>query len=218
MTGHLTDDEIVTLARKTVEKEPYSPMEIEQMLHMKECGMCYDDFCASLMLEGMLSPEGSRLLKKYYRAQEVLNDDATEVVKDSIARISDNVIAAIKIIRRNAFDLAGAMMEQISQMNALLDFQPVMAGATRGAGTEGAETFKLADAKDASSFALLDRTDNAILIQIDMKKLGCEEIMVMIVKPDGEEIPVALKYAGGMAKGLITEMPETDFELRITKK
>lgn len=219
MSNHLSSGAIGVLAEKTVNKEPYNTTERNNMIHMKDCKICYEDFCTALMLEGVFSPEGGRLLKRYYKEKgAMVAAKSGETIKEKATQLVNGVIAGLKVVRQNVGELAGATIEQLSQCGSVIKFQPVLAGATRGGIDEDDTSTKVVDENDPMTFVIVDAKDNAVLVQVHMEELGYEKIEVVIVYPDGEESPIELKYSGGVAKALITVFPETDFEIRIKKK
>ncbi len=212
--NHLSADEIINLAKRTVNKEPYSPLERDQMLHLRECRECYDVFCGALMVEDMFSSEGSLIMGLHSQKCSAKR----ERVAGSSGKDEDGLLAVLRVSKGHGDSLEDIIMEQIRQEDAKICFAPVHDDITRGAGGNEARSLRFEDESEAETFVLLDNEEHAMVLQVKLESLNCREVEISICRSGCEDIIIPVKYSAGLAKGIVLDLPNTDFEIRIRRK
>ena len=205
---HLDDEQIYNLAERTMQMQPYTEEEKEQMEHMKECEICYNKFCATLALEEVMDESGLFMVSEICAGKKELN---------TISSLSDNVLAVVKVVRRKVEEKLTAVMEQMQELGDTFCFEPPLAFATRGIEDTESTFFKVEDIEDGKTFLMFDFVKNELLIQINIKDREVEEFQVSVEFENGQKQEIPVEKKGRFVKGILQNIPEMDFQIHIKK-
>lgn len=203
---HLTEEQLYQLADATVEMQPYSEEELEQMEHLKTCESCYDKFCAALAVLEVTSESGYAVLADIYGT-------AKETAKEQ--GMNERVLAVLIVIRDNFKTQVSAVIEQMSRMNSQFCFEPQLAFAARGVNEGGSPVYKVEDVEDDKTFVVFDSVKKELLVQVNTRELTNKDIKIVLEFDDGQIQNVPVTQKGNLVKGSIAEIPDMNFEIRM---
>lgn len=202
---HLTGDEIFELAQLTEEYQPYSILNLQQMEHLKTCNSCYGKFCAVRAVMDATSESGYMVLSDIYG----LNKEDRKIPPRKRA------LAVVQIIQKKIEKSSSAVIRQIKQDGAAFQFTPALAAAVRGSGGTGSKIFKAEDVDDERTIIIFDAEKRELMLQLNRVSLKSENIKVYICFCDSEIIEMDLEEKGRYLKGLLWNIPDNDFQIRI---
>lgn len=202
---HLNYDELFLLAEAASEQDGFDDIQIQQLEHLKNCQDCYESFCLLSALSDVTGEAGSLMLD----VQRV------SAVQEIVTSVTGKVLARIQIIRDSAAAAAGAVLEQINQAGAALQFGPSFAMATRGAGDEGTSAVRIEEFEDDKTFVIFKPEKNELSVQINPRNLDIENVKVYVEFEDGARAEVTVEHKGAILKGTLQNVPEGNFNLVI---
>lgn len=202
---HLTDDEIFELAQLTEDCQPYNSVHLQQMEHLRTCELCYGTFCSALAIMDVTSVCGYMVLSEIYGI-----DMETEE-----AFPCKRVLAAVRIIQKKIEQSASGVIKQVEQAGAAFKFISVPSTSIRGVGGTGSEIFKVEDVDDEKTFIVFDAGKMELMVQINRTRLEFGDVKVYICSPNSDTTEVSLQGKGRYLKGILDNIPEEDFEIRI---
>lgn len=202
---HLTEDEIFELAQLTEDGWQYSSLNMQQMEHLRTCKSCYGKFCSALAVMDVTSESGYMVLSDIYSM-----DTETEKVFQG-----KRILAIVQIFREKIEDSVSAVMKQVEQAGAAFKFTPVLAAAVRGGGGTGSEIFKIEDVDDERTFIVFDAAKKELMVQINRSGLESENVKAYLCFHNSGMAEVNLEEKGRYLKGVLRNIPDNDFEIRI---
>lgn len=195
---HLSEEQLLALANITNEMLPYGDEEIEQLNHLEDCEVCYNKFCAALLLDEMEGPAGQIVLSGLFHHQ-------TE----------SRSLAILKFVREKAANAISAFAEQLNAIHAAFQFTPALAASTRGKSGGQGTICKMENQGDPKTFVLYNPESHELAIQIR----GFEEdVNIYLAMDSGERIIVPATRSNGIIVGIVKDIPDTGFELHIEGK
>lgn len=199
---HLTNDELYNLAELTFNDQPYNKAELTQMKHLKTCEECYRKFCAALAMMNVTSEAGYMMLSEIYNVEPLPGE---------------KLLAVIRVIKNRINHSVAAVMEQLNEAGSRLHFAaPFMLGA-RSPGSEPSSISRLEEAEAEKTFVLFDAEKNELFIQLDLKPLQTDNVRVYLDFDNSERITVPLERKGNIIKGILRNIPDGDFKIRIER-
>jgi hypothetical protein len=220
--NHIGYEQLYHLAELTVEDEPFSEDEVEEMRHIGDCKECYSKFCALVSLMDVTSESGYLILRDMYGYKET--NDSTEYAKDtddSTVYTSENVWAIIEVAFQKAKDSAASMwMKQIGKIRSGLRFENPLAVAVRGDLNAGSTSVqKLEEIENEYTFIAYDPVSHELLIQIDTDELELEpkQLKICIKLESGEIIDLPITKMGTIASGKMEHVPDMPFHIVIER-
>lgn len=202
---HLTGDEIFELAQLTEDGWQYSSLNLQQMEHLRTCRSCYEKFCSALAVMDVTSEGGYIVLSEIYSID-------TESEKVFQGR---KILAVVQVIREKIEDSVSAVMKQVEQAGSVFNFTPALAAAVRGGGRIDSEIFKIEDADDDRTFIVFDAGKKELMVQINSTGLETENVKAYIYFHNSEMIEVGLEKKGKYLKGVLGNISDNDFQIRI---
>lgn len=202
---HLTGDEIFELAQLTEDGWQYSCLNLQQMEHLRTCRSCYEKFCSALAVMDVTSEGGYMVLSEIYSID-------TESEKVFQGR---RILAVVQVIREKIEDSVSAVMKQVEQAGSVFKFTPALAAAVRGGGRTDSEIFKIEDADDDRTFIVYDAGKKELMVQIHSTGLETENVKAYICFHNSEMIEVDLEKKGKYLKGVLGNISDNDFQIRI---
>lgn len=202
---HLTGDEIFELAQSTEDGWQYSNLNLQQMEHLRICRSCYEKFCSALAVMDVTSEGGYMVLSEIYSID-------TESEKVFQGR---RILAIVQVIQEKIEDSVSAVMKQVEQAGAVFKFTPALAAAVRGGGYTGSEIFKIEDADDDRTFIVFDAGKKELMVQVNSTGLEIENVKAYICFHNSEMIEVDLEKKGKYLKGVLGNISDNDFQIRI---
>lgn len=203
---HLTDDEIFDLAQITEDFQIYSSLNLQQMEHLKTCESCYRIFCSALAVLDMTSESGYMFLSGLYGM------DAAKKVSPA-----SKILAVVQIAREKIKESASAVIRQVEQAGTVFKFTPVLAAAVRGNRETNPEIFRAEDVDDEKTFIVFDAGKRELMIQINRAKLEAERVRVYLCFDNSETIEVSLEEKGKYLRGVLRDISDQDFQIRVER-
>lgn len=203
--NHLSDDQIYRLAELSVEMQAFGEDELTQMDHLKTCEACYDAYC---VMQAMMEATSENGLAYF-------SEHVGSVRQDASAPAAEKLLAIVRVAREKVRDAVSVVMEQVESMGAELQFASPLTVGARGAGGKLQTVFKLEEIEDERTFVVFDVEKHELMVQINVKNVGTEEINVHLVFEDGKGMKVPMKKQGDSVKGTLSDVPEGNFEIRI---
>lgn len=202
---HLTGDEIFELAQLTEDGWQYSSLNLQQMEHLRTCRSCYKKFCSALAVMDITSEGGYMVLSEIYSID-------TESEKVFQGR---RILAVVQVIREKIEDSVSAVMKQVEQAGSVFNFTPALAAAVRGGRRIDSAIFKIEDADDDRTFIVFDAGKKELMVQINSTGLETENVKAYICFQNSEMIEVDLEKKGKYLKGVLGNISDNDFQIRI---
>ena len=201
---HLTDDQLYHLAELSSKAELLNA-EYELLLdHIKSCRECFNKYCvmATLMDATSLS------------CGLVFDSDALQVREKAIAP-AKRLLASLRITYRQLQDKMTLVGEQIQQNLSAFAFEPILATAVRGGGTSKAMLLRMEDIDDEDSYFVYDAERHKILLQFGLRNNTPERIKAYLKFDDQSIIDIPLEQNGSYLRGIVSDIPSKNFEVRI---
>ncbi len=202
---HLTGDEIFELAQLTEDGRQYSSLNLQQMEHLRTCRSCYEKFCSALAVMDVTSEGGYMVLSEIYSI-----DTETENIFQG-----RRILAVVQVIREKIEDSVSAVMKQVEETGSVFNFTPALAAAVRGGGRTDSEIFKIEDADDDRTFIVFDAGKKELMVQINRTGLETENVKAYLCFHNSEMIEVDLEKKGRYLKGVLGNISDNDFQIRI---
>lgn len=207
---HLTDEQLYDLAEKTLEMEPYNDEEMEQMEHLKTCESCYAEFCTLQAVLDVTSESGFMRLADIYQEMHAKETVVSEVKK--------NVLAVLQVVRKKVEEKMTAVIEQIDNMQSAFQFAPPLSIAARGLEQGETSLCTVEDMEEEKTFISFAPSEHKLMIQIDTKNLQKKELAIFLLLENGDRLEVPVTIRKNLVKGVITDLPDMDFEIHIEEK
>lgn len=201
---HLSYDELYRLSEASVNQEGFDDEQIEQLEHLKTCRDCYESFCLLSSLADVMSESGSYMLDKKAAASIV-----TEVANG----VKTKVLAKIQVVRNAASTTVGAVLEQIDQATAALQFGPSLAMATRGGGKTESTAIRLEEFEDDKTYIVFKPESNELEIQVNVRGMEIDNLRVYVEFVDLTTIDIPVTKRGNIVKGSLKDIPDCDFQV-----
>lgn len=203
---HLTDDQLYHLAELSNNAELLNAEEEKQLDHIKSCRECFNKYCvmATLMDATRLS------------CGLVFAPDALQVREKAIAP-AKRLLASLRITYQHLEDKITLVGEQIQQNLSAFAFEPVLATAVRGGGAAKTMRLRMEDIDDEGSYFVYDAESHKILLQFSSRNNAPETIKAYLIFNDQSIIDIPLEQNGSYLRGIVSDIPSKNFEVRIEK-
>lgn len=201
---HLTDDQLYHLAELSSKAELLNAEDELLLDHIKSCRECFNKYCvmATLMDATSLS------------CGLVFDSDALQVRDKAIAP-AKRLLASLRITYRQLQDKMTLVGEQIQQNLSAFAFEPILATAVRGGGTSKAMLLRMEDIDDEDSYFVYDAERHKILLQFGLRNNTPERIKAYLKFDDQSIIDIPLEQNGSYLRGIVSDIPSKNFEVRI---
>lgn len=201
---HLTDDQLYHLAELSSKAELLNAEDELLLDHIKSCRECFNKYCvmATLMDATSLS------------CGLVFDSDALQVREKAIAP-AKRLLASLRITYRQLQDKMTLVGEQIQQNLSAFAFEPILATAVRGGGTSKAMLLRMEDIDDEDSYFVYDAERHKILLQFGLRNNTPERIKAYLKFDDQSIIDIPLEQNGSYLRGIVSDIPSKNFEVRI---
>lgn len=201
---HLTDDQLYHLAELSSKAELLNAEEELLLDHIKSCRECFNKYCvmATLMDATSLS------------CGLVFDSDALQVREKAIAP-AKRLLASLRITYRQLQDKMTLVGEQIQQNLSAFAFEPILATAVRGGGASKAMLLRMEDIDDEDSYFVYDAERHKILLQFGLRNNTPERIKAYLKFDDQSIIDIPLEQNGSYLRGIVSDIPSKNFEVRI---
>ena len=207
--NHLSDDQLYCLAAETEEMQSYQEEELLCMEHLKTCQECYEKYCAMSALLEITGESGSMVLSA------ILGQSKD---KEAAVSLTKEVLAVVRVVRDRLQNTAHAIMEQIEQAGSTFQFAPSLAMAARGNGEVKSSIWKMEDLENEKTFIVFDAEKNELMVQLNLKNDEAENILVYLSFENAETREVILTRRGNIVKGILSNIPETSFQIHIESR
>ena len=197
---HLTEDQLLHLAELSCEAEMLNPEEETQLEHVKSCRECFEKYCVFATILDATSLDCSLVF------------DPTVLVEKAKKK-KKKVLAALKVTYKRAQDAITLIGEQIQQNIASFTFEPVIASAVRGSGSVKTSVLRMEDIEDEGSYFVYDADSHKIMLQFS--SANKERVRAYLQFEDQKTIDIPLEKKGSYFKGILSDIPLRNFELRI---
>lgn len=201
---HLTDDQLYHLAELSSKAELLNAEEELLLDHIKSCRECFNKYCvmATLMDATSLS------------CGLVFDSGALQVREKAIVPVK-RLLASLRITYQQLQDKKTLVGEQIQQNLSAFAFEPILATAVRGGGTSKAMLLRMEDIDDEDSYFVYDAESHKILLQFGLRNNAPERIKAYLKFDDQSIINIPLEQNGFYLKGIVSDIPSKNFEVRI---
>ena len=200
---HLNQEQLLHLASVAAGEEGFSPEEIQQLEHLKTCPSCYAQFCIFSAVQDALD-DGC-----YYDVMP-----APAPARQAAPAKTSKILASLQVLTGRVHGLAETAVRQVSFLHAPLQFACAAPLAARG-DSAAPQVLRLEEVGDDATRILFDPEQKELAVQIDFETAGSRQIHVYLSFPDAPDLEVPLHQEGGLAKGVLTQIPEQDFTIRI---
>lgn len=204
---HLTDDQLYHLAELSSEAEPFNYEEREQFEHLKACKDCFEKYCVFATILDATSLNCSLVFEPV---------DSMQMVENRKSNVSTpKLLAVIKVTYNRIQNVLSLLGEQIQQETASFFFEPILATATRG-DSDGKKTkLCMEDVENENTFVVYDAEEHKLLIQLDIPEKDLNHVRVYLRFNDQSILDIPLKLQGTSIRGMLTDVPERNFDIFI---
>ena len=204
---HLTEDQIMRIARCYSECMPYEKEDLEAIEHIGECDECYNSFCCAVVIHEATSEEA---------LSAVFPELGIEVIEAELDALEpSHALAVIRVITAKAADKVKATMEQIgSIMDGWVFGQPMAMAGSRGASDEENEAVAVMENED-SKFTTVryDATTGNLTVSIDTAEMENVPSSVVIRNNNGKAQEIKLSENGRFMVAEISGLNDSSFEI-----
>lgn len=201
---HLTDDQLYHLAELSSNAELLNVEEEQQLDHIKSCRECFNKYCVMATLMDATS----------LTCGLVFDSSALQVREKAIAP-AKKLLASLRITYQHLQDKITLVGEQIQQNLSAFAFEPVLATAVRGGGAVKTMMLRMEDIDDEDSYFVYDGENHKILLQFDAKNNALNKVKVYLRFDDQSTIDIPLEQNGSYLRGIVSDVPSENFEVRI---
>ena len=132
--------------------------------------------------------------------------------------LNEKILAVVNVVRKKAETSATAIIEQINQIGSLLKLEQSIALGVRGSSNAETASLKLEDVEDEKTFVVFDSQNNKLMVQVNVKNMAQKDIRVYLSFDASKTIDVPLIKKGNIVKGILEDIPNTDFKIHIENK
>lgn len=206
---HLNDDELYELAKVETEYLLYTPSQLTQLDHLKNCPECYQTYRHYTALMEATSEVG------YAAIADIFQISPADFEEESF---SEKILASFRVVTAYLSDKITSTIEQLNADLSMYMFEPVPGLATRGPSGQPSATVKLENIENEKTFLMYDPVEEKLLIQIDLSDLNTPDIQVYLVMLDGTVRPVELVKKGRFLQGFAEHVEDTEFDVIIEEQ
>lgn len=199
---HLSYDELFKLANTAAGDEGFDDDQIQQLEHLKTCKECYEVFCLLSTLADVVG------------VADGYSAEAAAEVQESVSVLKAKVLATISFVKKSAAEMAGAVMEQIDQAAASLQFGPALTVATRGGSAGESSAIRLEEYEDEKTYLVYQPENKELRVQINTRNLD-GTVHVYLTFENSERVEVPLTQKGKLLQGSMSDIPEGNFSISI---
>lgn len=199
---HLNKEQLLHLTSTAVRETGFAPEEIQQLEHLKICKSCYMQFCILSAIQTALDDDC------YYH--DVLPSKASQIAPTK----TNCVLATLQVITGHINGMTQATARQIFAWQSSLQFVCAMPLAVRGA-SKNSHIMRLEDLGDDKTYILFDPERKELAVQIDPDTAGSRQVHVYLAFPHSADLEFPLQLEGSLLKGILTQLPEQNFTIRI---
>lgn len=178
---HLSDDQIMRIAKCYSEYLPYSKEDLEGIEHIGECDKCYNAFCCAVVVYEAISEEA---------LSSIFPSVAPETIEAELNALEPSCpLAVIRVFIEKVSDTVMVKMNQINNALSSWAFSPSMAmvGA-RGASEEENTTIAVVEKEDSKFTTIrFDALTGHLTVNIDTVEAESIPIAVVIRYHNGVE-------------------------------
>lgn len=201
---HLTDDQLYHLAELSSKAELLNAEEELLLDHIKSCRECFNKYCVMATLLDATS----------LSCGLVFDSDALQVRERAIAP-AKRLLASLRITYQQLQYKMTLVGEQIQQNLSAFAFEPIFATAVRGGGASKAMLLRMEDIDDEDSYFVYDAERHKILLQFGLRNNTPERIKAYLKFDDQSIIDIPLEQNGSYLRGIVSDIPSKNFEVRI---
>ena len=203
---HLTDDQLYHLAELSSKAELLNAEEELLLDHIKSCRECFNKYCVMATLMDATS----------LNCGLVFDSGALQVREKAIAP-AKRLLASLRITYQQLQDKMTLVGEQIQQNLSAFVFEPILTTAVRGGGASKAMLLRMEDIDDEDSYFVYDAESHKILLQFGLRNNAPERIKAYLRFDDQSIIDIPLEQNGSYLRGIVSDIPSKNFEVRIEK-
>lgn len=199
---HLTEDQLYHLAELSCDTELLNPEEEQQLDHVKSCKECFNQYCvfATILDATSLSCD--------------LVFDSTQLPKRAVAPVK-KIVAVLRVTCEHMHNTISLIGEQIQQNASAFAFEPVLATAFRGAGSNKTSILRMEDLDDEDTYFVYDAENHKLTVQFDVNGKDVTIFKAYLKFADQTTIDIPLLNVESYLKGILSDVPFENFDIYI---
>ena len=196
---HLTDQQLLALAKKIIAELPFDENDIKNMKHIAQCQKCYEFLCCMMAVRDV--------------SQHMGDFTTVSTAEELSATVSEKVTPVIRLV----IDAVKPVLSQIdAQMSGWAFDRPLALAGTRSASGQVAPVAMLEDLDNSGTFVAFDPSTKTLIIQVDIREFK-QRPEVYIKAADGFLQSVSFVEHSGILRAEIAGLDGTQYEIIMKK-